>query len=213
MKVVPCSFLLVVLTSCVVGPAGAERSPRAEFGILGGMSSASGGVSADATYGRKITSSITDGSIFGLRLGANIIKFLGIEFTFANVGSDYDVYLFGDEGDTLSTVNTTSIGLMNFNASIQYPVGRIIPFVTCGGGWAMFIDYSRGATDFGAGVKILLSRRILASLEYKGYRVNGDHTINEAFSDEWSHTLKEYPHSYQDPIHLNETSIGISVFK
>jgi opacity protein-like surface antigen len=199
------------LASCAVAPAGAERGRRVEIGILGGWSRASAGVSAEAIYQRRITTQITDGSVFGLRLGGNINRFLGIEMTFANAGSDYDAYLVGQAGDTLSSVNTTSIGLFNFNALLQYPMGRVVPFVTAGAGWALFIDYSLPATDFGVGVKVLLSSRLLARLEYRRYQVNGDHTIQEAVYDDWSHSIKEYPHSYSDPIRLMETSVGISV--
>jgi hypothetical protein len=114
-------LLPAVLASCAVAPAvdetaAADLGRRVEFGILGGSSSATAGVSTDARYERRITTHITDGNVFGLRLGGNINRFLGIDMTFANAGSDYDAYLVGPEGDTLSRVNTTSIGLLGENA-------------------------------------------------------------------------------------------------
>ncbi len=173
------SMLLLFMVLFVVSYAGAEMRPGVEFGIFGGSVAAS----AVSNY-----ANIMNGNVFGLRLGGNFNRYVGIENAFALAGTKY----------TAPSAVHTGICLWDFNAFLQFPVGPVVPFATAGAGWALFIDYSLAATNYGAGLKLYLARHFFVQLDYKEYIVDGNHRIRD----------NEF---YSDQIRLKEIGGGISV--
>jgi hypothetical protein len=202
-------ILQVLLISFVVSPGRAELRSGFDMGLFGGSVSATAGISKNAGGGYSIASNISNGNIYGLRFGGNFYRYFGMELTLADTGTKYNAYLFDPFGDKVASEENTSIGLISFNGILQYPFGPVVPFVTVGAGRAMFIDYNLPTTNYGAGAKIFLSKRIFLRGDYKEHIVKSNHTVYEKIYS--GGTFYDVPYPYTDKIRLREISAGLSV--
>ena len=182
------SMLLLFMVLFSVPYARAEMRSGGEIGIYGGSVTARSGINNDHDGYIGTATSITNGAIFGIRLGGNFNRYFGIEAALSDAGTKY----------TAPLAEHTSIGLLDFNALLQFPIGPAVPFVTAGAGWALFINYTIVATNYGAGMKIFLSKHVFMRLDYKKYIVDGNHEIR----------TNEY---YRDQIRLKAIGGGVSI--
>ncbi|MCK9420298.1 MAG: outer membrane beta-barrel protein [Nitrospirae bacterium] len=202
--------LITLLFSLAVSYARAEMRTGLELGLFGGSVTANAGIQQNVDGGHRIATNITNGNIYGLRVGGNFNSNFGIEIAIADAGTRYNAYLFDAGGTERSSEENTSIGLININALLQFPIGRIVPFVTVGTGKSMFIDYNLSTTNYGAGVKIFLTRNVFLRADFKKYIVNGDHELEEIV-DIRNGIYYVVPYAFSDQIQLKEISLGISI--
>lgn len=161
-------FLLTVQTS----EAGIRKG--FEIGLYGGGSSVSGGKEHRIDSNRSVVSSIDEeGSAFGLRVGYNFTRYIGLDLS---LGGATNYYVFSENDyDTSGIVSADHIIFFHTNG-IFHPVhlfeGRVVPYLTAGAGWALFAVNSGFTYNYGGGLKIFLTDRLALRLDVKECKVD-----------------------------------------
>ena len=202
--------LQVILLAFMVSYARSEEMRFGfDMGLYGGSVSGRGGINRDAGGGYRIATDISNGAIYGLRFGGTFHHYFGIEATLADAGTKYNAHLFDQSGDAVSGHENTSILLLSFNGSLQFPIGPVVPFVTAGVGRAVFMAPNDLPTrNYGTGVKIFLARHISLRGDVREYITEGDYVIDKAAIDPTFHFVPVY--SFSDKIRLREISGALS---
>lgn len=156
---------LILASALILGTspfAVAEGLGKVEITLCGGALSASGGFERQPVQGlegsEEIEAKLGSGIAYWLSVSMEAYRPLSVELSYAHFTNNYLVDLYGynpqdGERGYLTGEHNTSLG--HFGASVVWGVlrGPIVPYVSGGLGWLMFIDAQAFAPHGAAGLK------------------------------------------------------------
>jgi len=158
---------------------------------------------------RTIVTQGDDGDIFGLRLGYNFNRHIGMELNAAYSTAQYDAILF-DAGEHVSKDETTGLFITDLDLVLHLLKGPIVPFLAAGGGIMGTVDQSPFTYNYGGGVKVFLTKQLAIRVDYREYRGTLDDDLDEIFGVIPPDTFVGHAFSYSEDFRLRELSVGLT---
>jgi opacity protein-like surface antigen len=155
---------------------------QSELEVFGGNFAATGGgITYIGNY--KITTTVEEkGNIFGARYAYYFNNFLGVDLNLGFTSNDHTAQLWDteySETEDISNINTTSLLLFNLNGRLHYLFGWVDPSLTAGIGYFAFIKDLSFTYNYGAGLKILITKVIGLKFDYREYYTEYKSTIRD----------------------------------
>lgn len=187
------------------GDVGIKRG--LEFGLYGGSLSASNGAVIIVDKNREIKTEIEEeGKTGGIRAAYNFNPYVALEVSFEPLSTNVHKVTLTDAGDEVSEEITEGEGFFYSNLTIHLLKGRVVPFVTVGGGWILFVDDTSFAYNYGGGLKIFLLDKVALRFDVREFRADYHSSITQwkLYRDE------EVP--FTDELTFRQITLGISFF-
>ncbi len=209
-------FLIVIVWVGDIGISYAGIKRGIELSLYGGPLFARDGETHTVNQNREIKTEIEEeGYTGGIRAAYNFNPYLALEVSFEPLSTNVHKITLIDAGDEVSTEITEGEGFFYGNFTIHMLKGRVVPFVTAGGGWIMFVDDNSFAYNYGCGMKIFLFDRVALRLDVREFNTSYNGSISdirEIYLGWYQSGLVKEEVPFTDELNFRQITLGISYF-